>query len=59
MSPFNNFTFDNSNVQDICAALKAIDDEYGAMISKGYTGDNWEATWISGSRSARPQAWTP
>ena len=55
VSPFNNFTFDNSNVQDICAALKAIDDEYGAMISKGYTGDNWEATldqWIAERKAA-------
>lgn len=44
ISPFNNFAFDTTSVQDICAALKAIDDEYGAMIGKGYMGDEWAAT---------------
>lgn len=55
VTPFNNFAFDNSNVQDVCASLKAIDDEYGSMISKGYTGDDWENTlnkWIAERKAA-------
>ena len=55
VSPFNNFSFDNSSVQDICAALQAIDTEYGEMIRKGYTGDKWEETldkWIAERKAA-------
>ena len=55
VSPFNNFSFDLTPVQDICAALKAIDEEYGEMIRKGYLGDQWEATldqWIAERKAA-------
>ena len=55
VSPFLNFVFDKSNVEDIIASLKAIDDEYGEMIRKGYTGDDWEATldkWIEERKAA-------
>ncbi len=55
VSPFNNFAFDTSSVQDICAAIQAIDAEYGEMIRKGYTGDKWEETldkWIAERKAA-------
>ena len=55
VSPFNNFTLDTSSVQDIVAAVQAIDSEYGDMIRKGYLGDQWEATmdqWIAERKAA-------
>ena len=50
ISSFINFVFDDSNVTDVVASLKAIDGEYKSMIDNGYMGDEWEATldkWIS------------
>ena len=55
VSSFINFTFDDSNVTDVIASLKAIDGEYKEMIDHGYTGDNWEATldkWIAERKAA-------
>lgn len=55
VSSFINFVFDDSNVTDVIASLKAIDGEYKSMIDNGYTGDNWEATldkWIAERQAA-------
>lgn len=55
ISSFINFVFDDSNVTDVVASLKAIDGEYKSMIDNGYMGDEWEATldkWISERKAA-------
>ena len=55
ISSFVNFTFDDSNVTDVIASLKAIDGEYKSMIDNGYMGDEWEATldkWIAERKAA-------
>ena len=55
ISSFINFVFDDSNVTDVVASLKAIDGEYKSMIDSGYMGDEWEATldkWISERKAA-------
>lgn len=53
--PFVKFVFDDSSVKAIISSLSAIDGEYKDMISKGYTGDDWEATldqWIAERKEA-------
>lgn len=55
VSSFVNFTFDDSNVTDVIASLKAIDGEYKSMIDNGYMGDEWESTlnrWIEERKAA-------
>lgn len=55
VSSFVNFTFDDSNVTDVIASLKAIDGEYKSMIDNGYMGDEWETTlnrWIEERKAA-------
>lgn len=55
ISSFVNFTFDDSNVTDVVASLKAIDGEYKSMIDNGYMGDEWETTldkWIAERQAA-------
>lgn len=55
VSPFMNFTFDKTNVADICAALSAIDQEYKEIIQYGYMGDESEAIldkWIAERKAA-------
>lgn len=42
VSPFSSFVFDNTGLEDVLAALSAVDQEYGALTS-GVLGDGWEA----------------
>lgn len=55
ISPLINFVFETSEVADVIAALKAVDDEYSPMIKGGYTGNDWEETldqWITERKAA-------
>lgn len=55
INPFISFVFDESEVSDVIAALKAVDEEYTYMIVRGYTGDDWETTlnkWIDERKAA-------
>lgn len=55
VSPFINFSFDNSAVADIVSALNAIDSEYSVIISSGYMGEEWEVIldkWIAERKAA-------
>lgn len=42
VSPFSSFVFDNTGLEDVLAALTAVDKEYSA-IGCGAMGDGWEA----------------
>ena len=42
---FANFTFDKTEVADIVSALSALRQEYEPILSKGYMGADWEASY--------------
>ena len=42
ITPFKNFVFDATGLEDVISALAAVGSEYEAQINGGYHGDNWE-----------------
>lgn len=55
INPFLGFSFDSSAVQDECAAVLAVDNEYFNTVTMGAAGADWEATldkWIAERKAA-------
>lgn len=55
VTPFENFVFDTTGLEDVTAALNAVTEEYQGQITGGYTGENWETileTFISERKAA-------
>lgn len=55
LNPFINFSFDKTNVQDICTALSAIDSIYEKMVDKCAAGADMEEKldeWIKERKAA-------
>lgn len=54
ISPFKNFQFDRTGLEDVIVALQAVDTEYGKQVMYGYR-DDWEdvlAKYISERKEA-------
>lgn len=54
-SPFRNFAFDSTGLEDVISAIDAVTAEYEAQIYSGYHADKWEDvlnTYISERKAA-------